>query len=220
MKKYSLVPLAFGSRRAARASSPGLLGLATRIFGYGTLFLCVSSMIGCSRFGDYEAVIRGNRLAARGLYQEATAAYLEARSGSFREVVAYDLANVYARLGEVSAASELYTEARKTGDASLRAASHYNEGIVLHEKGRYEEAWKSFRQALELNPSDEDARRNLEIAYRDWQKRNLSPPQRAAPAQRGEGGPPDEELRLLRRFETGSFRPGARDRSSPSADDY
>lgn len=175
---------------------------------------------GCGRFRDYGAVIEGNRLMRSGRYQEAAASYLSVRPGSFGAVLSYDLANVYARLGEAEAAQALYRELRKTADSGLAEASYYNEGVLLYEKGRYAEACAAFRAALSLSPRDEEARRNYELAWRDWQKRRAAAPERAAPAQRKEGGADEEELRLLRRLETGRFRSGGQAPAAPSAEDY
>jgi tetratricopeptide (TPR) repeat protein len=166
----------------------------------------------------------GNRLHHRGLYEEAAAAYLSVAPTTFgpsaSAVLSFDLANVYARLGEGAAASELYARVRKTGLASLSASAWYNEGLLLYEKGRYAEAYRAFRSALELNPGDEDARWNLELAWRDFQRKSALPPERAAPSQRGSGGSSDQELRLLRRLETGRFIPGVQAEPLVLPDDY
>jgi tetratricopeptide (TPR) repeat protein len=169
---------------------------------------------------DYGAVINGNRLHSRGLYQEAAASYLSVTPGTFGPVLRFDLANVYARLGEQAAASALYAEVRKSGDPALSEAAWYNEGILLYEKGRYEPAYRAFRAALSIDPRDQSARRNLEIAFRDWQRLAASPPERAAQASRGQGGNPDQDLLLLRRLETGRFRMGSQSQPAASPEDY
>jgi tetratricopeptide (TPR) repeat protein len=169
-------------------------------------------------------VIRGNRLHERGRYEEAAAAYLsldaEGQGQRFSEVINFDLANVYARLGEYPAAAALYDELRKSGEPRLCAASWYNEGLILYEKGRYAEAYRAFRAALAIDPRDADARRNLELAWRDWQRHAAAPPERAAASERKAGGNADDELRLLRRLETGRFRPGGASAAPPSPEDY
>jgi tetratricopeptide (TPR) repeat protein len=147
------------------------------------------------------------------------AAYLEVEEGSFEPTVDYDLANVYAQLGEYSAATELYERARHAGNVDLRADSFFNEGVASYEKGRYEEAWRSFKEALGLylaTPAAlpegfaSDARRNLELSWRSWKKRSLAPPDSVAPSGRVGGGMDETELRLLRRLETGRWRPGSK----------
>lgn len=175
---------------------------------------------GCGRFRDYGAVIEGNRLTRSGRYQDAAAAYLSVRPAGFGAVLSYDLANVYARLGEAEAAQALYAEVRAAGDSGLTEAAFYNEGVLLYEKGRYAEAYRAFRSALALQPRDEEARRNLELAWRDWQKRRAAESERAAPTLRADKGSDDEEIRLLRRLETGRFRSGAPAPAALSPDDY
>lgn len=174
----------------------------------------------CSRVGDYGAVIEGNRLHDRGLYQDAIASYLSVKPGTFGVVLSFDLANVYARLGEYPAAAALYAEVRKAGNAGLSEAAFYNEGILLYEKGRYAEAYRAFRSALSLDPRDQDARRNLELAWRDLQRKTATPPSRAAEASRTQGGESDQDLLLLRRLETGRFEPGSQSSGQASPEDY
>ncbi len=193
------------------------------------LALCALALSGCSRMGDYAAVVRANGLHDRGLYQEAVAAYLGVRSGSFGPTVDYDLANVYARLGEAEAAAALYERSRAGGESGLRADSLFNQGIVLYEKGRFEDSWRAFRSALasarEAGLSDSsdfvlDGRRNLELAWRAWQKTSLAPPQTIAPSKRGAETGDEAELRFLRRLETGRWRPGVKNSPEAGGDDY
>lgn len=184
------------------------------------LIVGVGLLSGCSVLGEYGTILRGNGLYRRGAYQEAAAAYLSVRGPRFKTLLSYDLANVYARLGETAAAVDLYGEARQSGEAELRAWSWYNEGLAHYEKGQYEEAYRAFREALAFDPTDEEARRNLELAYRDWKKESLAPPESASPASRREGARDEDEVRLLHRLETGRWRPGAREPSLPDPEDY
>lgn len=189
------------------------------------LVLCTATCLsGCARIFDFAAISKGNRLHERGFYQDAVAAYLGVEEGSFESTVDYDLANVYARIGEYSAAAALYERARRAGDIGLRADSFFNEGVASYEKGRYEEAWRSFKDVLDLYLSEPtafsgdfaaDARRNLELSWRSWKKRSLAPPDTVAPSGRLGGGRDDTELRLLRRLETGRWKPGSK---MPQAD--
>lgn len=184
------------------------------------LVLAAGGLASCGRYKDYGAMIEGNRLHARGLYQDAAAAYLSVPQGRFGGLLLFNLANVYARLGEYEAAAELYARARKAGDAWLSAMAWYNEGLLLYEKTRYAEAYLAFRSSLALRPGDEDARRNLEIAWRDWKRKSAAPPEKAAQAERKKGDRADEDLLLLRRLETGRFRPGGKTSQEVSPRDY
>ena len=187
------------------------------------------ALSGCSPIADYVTIVRANRLHDRGLYEDAAAAYLSVHRPSFVATVDYDLADVYARLGETAAASELYARARLSGGPGLRADSYFNEGVALYERSRYEEAWRLFRSALSAalasGGTDRDrfvaaARRNLELSWNAWKKKSAAPPRSAAPTDTIQGSQDDSELRLLRRLETGRWKPGSAVPVPPVAGDY
>lgn len=190
---------------------------ARRGLGLLLVLVCLSS---CSGARSYGAILDGNALARRGEHQEAVAAYLRVKEGDFGQILAYDLANVYARLGELPAALELYDEAKSRGSGKLPSWARYNEGLALYEKGRYEEAWRAFKAVLALDPSDEDARRNLELAWAAWKKRGSAPPEDLQRNSRKEGGLGEEELRVLERFDSGFWLPGAAAPPESSLEDY
>jgi len=182
------------------------------------------SLAGCGHIADYARVVEGNRLHERGDYQGAIVAYLRAGRSAFPATVDYDLANVYARLGEYAAAGELYAAARLRGDRAIAADALFNEGVALFERGRYEESWKAFRASLSgADPGGafaRDARRNLELAWRAWKKSSLAPPQGVAASSRGGGERDESELRLLQRLETGRWRPGTTAPAPSGSSDY
>jgi len=184
-------------------------------------------LAGCGRVSDYARVAEGNRLYDRGDYQRAIVAYLgeggDARRGA--ATIDYDLANVYARLGEYAAATERYAAARRRGNEAIVADSFFNEGVALFERGGYEESWKAFRSALGLLNSGskeaQEAQRDLELAWRAWKKSSQSPPPRGiAGTSIVSGAEGESEQRLLRRLETGRWRPGAAPLPGPSSSDY
>jgi tetratricopeptide (TPR) repeat protein len=216
------------ARRRAAPSLPATLFAATL---FATMLLT-----GCGRFLDDAKVVEGNRLHERGDYQGAIVAYLGAKrpsaggsaGGGFSATVDYDVANVYARLGEYAAATELYAAARRErgpeGFGGIVADSYFNEGAAEFERGRYEDSWKAFRAALgRLDPASSaaaDARRNLELAWRAWKKSSQSPPRALAASSRGSPAGDESEQRLLQRLETGRWRPGTGRPAPPSSSDY
>jgi tetratricopeptide (TPR) repeat protein len=165
------------------------------------------SFSSCSAPGDFAAVLRGNARYRSARWEEAAAAYLGVSKVAWKALIAYDLANAWARLGEEKAAETLYAVALRAGDASLRRVAFFNLGVLRYEKGRYQGAYEAFRESLRLDPGDEGARRNLEIAFRDWKKEGETAPSGLSPALRSTGTGPGEDLRILRRLETGTWRP-------------
>ncbi len=102
--------------------------------------------------------------------------YLKASdTGQFRDIVAYNMGNVYQALGESEAALEQWEKARLTGNKELLPNVLYNEGILKYEMGEYEQSYLLFRQVLELDPLRDDARVNLEYALKKMSARNKVP---------------------------------------------
>ncbi|MEI6876748.1 MAG: tetratricopeptide repeat protein [Spirochaetota bacterium] len=174
----------------------------------------------CTLGGDFGRLLQGNADHRGGRYEAAAAAYLSVRSPSLRAIADYDLANSWARLGEDRAAEALYATALTEGDARLRHDAFFNRAVLSFERGRFEAAYRDFKEALRLDAADSEARLSLEVAWRAWQKEG-----RAVPNSLSLSGPSGasgsrEEFRLLRRLETGTWRPAALPNPSSSARDF
>ena len=116
-------------------------------------------------------VAQGNRAYKAGEYGKALAKYKEAQqAGGAPGVVEYNLGNAHYRLGESEPAQQAYglsLSPKKTEDNS---ASLYNLGNAFFQGQKFEEAVSVYIEALKRNPSDEDARYNLELARRMLQQ--------------------------------------------------
>lgn len=183
-------------------------GLSPRQLGFLVGWAALALLSACSLPGDFGAMLEGNARFRRGAYEAAAASYLKVHNPGWRAAVDYDLANTWALLGEDKAAESLYAIAAKDGGPGLRRDSWYNLGFLRLEGGRWEESWAAFREALRLDPGDVGARKGLEIAWRAWQKQANAVPSLPAPAAGANFGGVSEDIRLLRRLETGSWRPG------------
>ena len=131
------------------------------------LILLVSlGFAGCAPYADHWKIIKGNYDFINGRYQSATVEYLGIleKSSREREVVHYNLGNVFYALGETAAADEEWTLALEGSGPDLRFRTLFNHGNLYYELSQYEQAYESFRQALVLNPDSRDAKRNLELA--------------------------------------------------------
>ena len=119
----------------------------------------------CSLRGPLK-IIKGNYDFINGRYQSATVEYLGIleKSSREREVVHYNLGNVFYALGETAAADDEWTLALEGSGPDLRFRTLFNHGNLYYELSQYEQAYESFRQALVLNPDSRDAKRNLELA--------------------------------------------------------
>ena len=194
----AILGLPVSSRRRARASLSALLVALT--------------LGGCSN--PRLQVLSGNRLADRGRYEDAIAAYLAVGQGEGEGIVALDLATIYSRMGEGTAANPLYARAQSSRLPRVAAAAHHNQGVQLFESSRFEEAAEAFIRALRLAPEDVETKRALELARSAAAASRMSRASRRQATSSGIGGRDEALLSLLRRAEADWYRPP----SSPASD--
>lgn len=148
-------------------------------------------------FGDLE---RGNRLYREGRYLEAVEAYSRAlRDGESSPVLHYNLGTALLRLKRYDEAERHLRAALMTVEPEARERTHYNLGNRYLEAGReaddpraraklLDAAVEAYKHALRIDPTDVDAKWNLELALREQEQ---NPPEHGG-GQSGDQGPPDE----------------------------
>jgi len=108
---------------------------------------------------------RGNALFAEGKFEEAEKAYLEAQAElPDRPELFYNLGNTLIKRNKLDQALQSLRQAESKGDEILRGDSWFNIGNALFEKGDYPAAAQSYIQSLGIDPSDKEAKHNLELA--------------------------------------------------------
>ena len=147
-----------------------------------TGLLCLLLFSSCARNQARLLIMEGNFFSSRGLYTEAISSYL--RAMNFEEAAPYAkfaLGAVYFTLDEGQAALERYTAAKRLllemgqeGHTELTFRLFYNSGIIYFERGEYDEAVRAFRQALRIDGSRIEAKRNLELSLISFE-RSASP---------------------------------------------
>jgi Ca-activated chloride channel family protein len=131
---------------------------------------------------------QGNKLYNQGQYDQALSAYQKA------QVEQPDLAELYYNIGNTLHRKEDYQGAAaetlqglSKADPDLRARAYYNLGNSFYRQGQFAEAIAAYKEALKLNPDDQDAKHNLELAQQQLEKQQPTPsPQ---PSQRPLGTP-------------------------------
>jgi Ca-activated chloride channel family protein len=68
------------------------------------------------------------------------------------------------QLGDISTAAKSFEEALKSEDINIQDRAYYNLGNSLYSQQKMEESVAFYRKALELNPNDNDAKFNYELA--------------------------------------------------------
>ena len=68
------------------------------------------------------------------------------------------------QLGDIPNASKSFEDALHAKNSDIQDRAYYNLGNVLYSQQKMEESIAFYRKALELNPNDEDAKFNYELA--------------------------------------------------------
>jgi len=108
-----------------------------------------------------------------GLFPEAEKNFAEARSSRPKDRrLDYNLGSSYYKQGKFQEALQDYTHAALEGsDPQLKKNSLYNSGNALFKMGKLEEAEKVYKKVLSQDPSDMDAKFNLEFVREQLKKK-------------------------------------------------
>lgn len=113
----------------------------------------------------------GNRLYEEGRFAEAHEKYLEALlEAPDSPIIRFNDGNALYRGEDYDSALESFRAAVESGDPELAAAAWYNLGNTLYRQGALPESLEAFKQALLANPTDADAKHNLERVLEQMQE--------------------------------------------------
>lgn len=113
----------------------------------------------------------GNLAFQRKEYEVAQQKYDEAQKlapGDPR--IAYNQGTVATARGNAQDANAAYDRALQAADGTLRRDTWYNRGMTAMQQREWPQAVRGFGEALKLDASDAEARRNLELAVRQLQR--------------------------------------------------
>jgi Ca-activated chloride channel homolog len=126
-------------------------------------------------------VAEGNARAAHGDVDGALAQYEKAQvpeHGPQAGALAHDKASALLRAGDAQLAPRAIQEANRAlseGDAQLKSPAAYDLGYALEQSGRPDDAIAAYARALQYDPSDRDAKVNLELLLRQEQRKKQQP---------------------------------------------
>lgn len=116
-------------------------------------------------------VEEGNRLYAEGRYPEAHARYLEAlRLAPGSPLIRFNEGNALYQSEEFERALEAFSDVVESGSDELGAGAWYNLGNALVRQGQLPEAAEAYKETLRRDPTDLDAKHNLELVLQQMQE--------------------------------------------------
>jgi tetratricopeptide (TPR) repeat protein len=115
----------------------------------------------------------GNLLFSEGKYAEAEKAYLDAQVKSpGKPEVLYNLGNSLIKQNKSDQGIQSLHQSLSQGNSEIKTRSWYNTGNALFSKGNFQDAAQAYIQTLKLNPTDKDAKHNLELSLMKLNQQN------------------------------------------------
>ncbi|MFN7965851.1 MAG: tetratricopeptide repeat protein [Acidobacteriota bacterium] len=137
----------------------------------------------------YRTNRQGNEAYRQKDFEKAQEKYDQAQQLAPRDPrIAYNQGTVATARGNAEDAKAAYDRALQSAEGSLRRDTWYNRGVTALQQKEWPQAVKSFGEALKLDASDADARRNLELAVRQLQRQQQQQQQQSKPKQPPKAG--------------------------------
>jgi tetratricopeptide (TPR) repeat protein len=143
---------------------------------------------------DENAAIReGNKLYHNREFEKAMPAYQKAVEQNPKNLTArYNLANARFRTGKMPDAEKSYDDLiGNTTENKYKEKGFYNKGVSLTKQQKLQESIDAYKNALKLDPTDEDARFNLQKALMEQKKQNQSQQNQKQPQQKQQKQKPE-----------------------------
>ncbi len=127
-----------------------------------------------------QSIRKGNDLYRQGDFAKAEAAYSEALNTSpGNQTAKFNRAASMEKQDRHDEAIKQYDELiAGTTDVSLQAKAYYNKGAILSKQKKLEESIEAYKNALRRDPSDTQARENLQKALLELRKKQPPPPRK------------------------------------------
>lgn len=151
---------------------------------------------------DENAAIRdGNKLYHQGQFDKALPEYQKALQKNPKNTIAqYNMGNARFRSNNYADAEKSFDEAIATAsDKGYKEKSFYNKGVALSKQQKLMESIDAWKNALKLDPNDEDARFNLQKALNELKKKNESSEQKQQQKQQQQKPKPKPQNKLDKR---------------------
>ncbi len=123
---------------------------------------------------DRQLVRKGNRLFQKRDYEHAEVSYSKALEKNDKNAQArYNLGTtLLAQQKDSSALAELQQAAKLEKVPLRKSQAYHNMGVLLQKNKQYGEAIEAYKQALRMNPHDDESRYNLVLCQHQKQKQD------------------------------------------------
>jgi len=170
----------------------GLLGVALVL---GSTVVVSGRAIAMGLFEKNHPIVeQGRKAYEKGDYAEALRQFdAAAKDLPGSASLEFNRGNALFKLGRMEEANQAYHRALETPRSDLKEKDYYNLGNVWAQMGNAKEALAAYRRALTLDPTDEEARHNLEVMLHELD-RPKPPPDGGTSGERDggtDGGSPD-----------------------------
>jgi tetratricopeptide (TPR) repeat protein len=148
----------------------------------GKIVMIIMLMIGSLSVDaqeDQSLLLEGNQLYKNRQYDKAIDHYQKATDKDEKNPKAkYNLGNALYRTKKNEAAQKAYTGAAEHAkDAGIKSRALYNKGVVYSNEKKLHESIDAYKDALKINPEDNQARENLQKALNELKKQQPPPKQ-------------------------------------------
>ena len=139
-----------------------------------SLLLCLFSLFAFSQ-KDNALIKKGNEAYTKQEYEKAITQYQKAIEKSpSNEVAQFNLGNALFKSNKPDEAVSAYDNAlNQSKNKDNKSQAWYNKGVVQQNNKKLPECIESYKNALKLNPADEDARQNLQKALLQQKEQQL-----------------------------------------------
>lgn len=119
-------------------------------------------------------VLDGNKSFNEAKFDDAVNAYRKAlEKEEYNDIASYNLGNTLYRKGQLEDAVKAFDQTIKNARNNIvKQNAFYNKGVAYQTANKLDECIVAYKNALLLNPADEDARQNLQRALRQQQQQN------------------------------------------------
>jgi|SRR5687768_3135467 len=134
------------------------------------MLVCLSAN-DLSAQADYSFSRNGDKFFEEGRYPDAETSYRKALQLKPKASTTYNLANSMFLQDRIPEAIAEYKKAITAAeDADVKQRGYYNMGNAYFQNNEFGQSINAYKEALKINPADEDAKKNLMLAMRQMKQ--------------------------------------------------